>query len=208
MRLQNFWTARALTYDANGNTYLTLAAPASADKFTRAFTSATTQLADRPLTEQVLRDAGTGQVNFNGILADEIRMAGSDEDRAAVVALATAYQRYLQADKAVRDAAAHSGLGDPAFVQAQRQLTSAFSQLDWRLGVVIQNQQSEFDGDMSAGALTLEVAGVITVLAGLVALLAYWGLRPRMAEYTAGASASQSTSRPESRPHPGVLEAG
>lgn len=208
MRLQNLWNARALIYDANGNTFLTLAAPASADKFNRAFASETAQLADRPVTDQMLRDAGTGQVNFNGILADEVRTAGSDEDRAAGVALATAYQRYLQADRAARDVAARSGPGDPVFIQAQRQMVSAFSQLDWRLGVAIQAQQTEFDAGMSTGALTLEVAGVITVLAVLVALLAYWGLRPRMAEYTSGASANQSTATLESRTHAGLLEAG
>jgi hypothetical protein len=211
MRLQNLWTARSLVYDANGNAYLSLIAPGSAGKSDQAFRTETAQLVDRPLTDQLLRDAAQGQVGFNGMLADELRMAGSDSERQSALNLLTAFQKYVQADAAVRDQASH---GNPRRAAAialgadQGQLMSAFSQLDWHFGVSIQAQQQQFDSAMSTASVTLEVAGAIAVFAIAVALLAYWGLSPRMSEYTAGATSSVSASKVETRGHGGLSEAG
>src|SRR6266487_4308549 len=63
-RVLNLWNARALAYDANGNESLWLITreTAAGAAFDRAFQTETRQLVDRPLTDQLVREADGGQV--------------------------------------------------------------------------------------------------------------------------------------------------
>src|SRR5215467_2727743 len=75
IRLLNLWNARSLLYDANTNESLSLIAVGKGQQFDQAFQTDTIQLVDRPLTTHMIQDATNGQVDFNGLLADELRLA-------------------------------------------------------------------------------------------------------------------------------------
>jgi hypothetical protein len=71
---------------------------------------------------------------------------------------------------------------------AKGQLVYAFDELDYSLGIAIQTVQDQFDATIGAAELPLQLAVAIQVLAPAIAVLAFLGLRPRIAEYTVGVS--------------------
>jgi hypothetical protein len=188
-RLQNLWIARALTYDAHANQSLSLIARNGSAEFDQAFQVDTARLVDRPLTDQLVQDAGRGQVRFNGLLADELRRSTSTAETGSALNIIRAYQAFLQAEAAVRaNAPPVSGraAATAASAAAEDKLASAFAELDWYLGVSILNLQTEFDAAMGAAELILIATASLQVLALAIAGLTFWGLQPRMNEYTAG----------------------
>src|SRR5207237_9891424 len=60
-RLANLWSARALVYDASGNESLIQIAPDGSPQFNQLFRQETDQLVDRPLTDQLIQQAASGQ---------------------------------------------------------------------------------------------------------------------------------------------------
>jgi hypothetical protein len=188
-RLLNLWNARALIYDANANETLAMVASEGSAQFDQAFRSETARLVDRTLTDQLVQDAGLGQVRFNGLLADELRGPTSATEKTSGMHILSAYQRFLQAEAAVRANPVQAGgrAGPtPAAVTAQGQLASAFAELDWYLGVSIQMLQGQFDVSMGEAELILAATAGLQLLALAIAALTFWGLQPRMNEYTAG----------------------
>jgi hypothetical protein len=187
-RLLNLWRARALLYDANGNQSLLQIAPEGRAQFNQAFRLETAQLVDRPLTDQMIQAAGRGQIGFGGLLADELRGSASAGERDSAMHMLRAYRTFLQADAAVRLAPTTPGAASasPASTGAQGQLAAAFTEVDWYLGVSIQMVQADFDSTMQMAALTLAATAGLGVLALAIAGLTFWGLQPRMKEYTAG----------------------
>jgi hypothetical protein len=122
-RLVNLWTARSLLYDANTYESLSLIAVGKGTQFDQEFHSETVQLVDRPLTDRMVQDARNGQVEFNGLIADELRSAASGDERDAALQALGAYQRFLEADATVRaqaDASLRAQAAAAARAQAQR----------------------------------------------------------------------------------------
>jgi hypothetical protein len=187
-RLLNLWNARALLYDANANESLVQIAPDGRGQFDQAFRLETTQLVDRPLTDQQVLDAGRGQIGFGGLFAGELSGSASNAEKASAMHILRAYRAFLQADAAVRAApSTPGGAGaSPAAARAQAQLASSFTDLDWYLGVSIQMVQQDFDSTMGVAALTLAATASLGFLALAIVGLTFWGLQPRMNEYTAG----------------------
>ena len=187
-RLLNLWNARALVYDANGQESLSLiardgAGRAAADE---GFATATRSLVDRPLTDELVRDARAGRVGFNGLLADELRAAGSDRERSAVVRVLEVYRTFLAVDTQVRAQQAQGNLAAAAQLALgtdKGQLTFAFADVDWYLGEVIDMLQGEFDAAMESAERVIAATTASELLTLAVAALTFWGLQPRIDEY-------------------------
>jgi hypothetical protein len=123
VRLISLWNARSLLYDANTNESLSLIAVGKGQQFDQVFQSTTVQLVDRPLTNRMVEDARNGQVHFGGLLADELRSADTGDELTAARQALGAYQRYMEADAAVRaqaDAALREQAAAAARAQAQK----------------------------------------------------------------------------------------
>ena len=212
-RLLNLWHARSLAYDANGDTslFLIAAAPAGATSDS-AFQADASRLVDRPLTDELLAAASRGDVRFDGLLADELRAAGSPAEHDATLRVVRAYRQFIDIDSAVhaqataghQAAAVNLTLGNYggplglAFksldwgprLGAQRDwsegaLGFAFEEFDWDLAQLTQLLQNEFDATMSnVERLLTETLG-LQALSLAIAGLTFAGLRPRIAEYSA-----------------------
>ena len=68
----------------------------------------------------------------------------------------------------------------------QGQLTFAFADVDWYLGLAIQRLQGQFDDGMTYAEEVLAGTASVELLALGIAALTAWGLRPRLAEFRAG----------------------
>jgi len=187
-RLHDLWLARSLVNDADGNVSLSLIALGQGAEFDAAFAAETRLLVDRPLTDQMVHEAARGHVGFRGLLADEIARATFPDERAAAARALRAYQQFIAADAGVRAAVAAGNDADAVAIAlgtSPGQLGSVFGELDESLGDTIAIDEARFDGavgDASSG-LGLDVG--LPALALAVALLTFWGLEPRIAEYRA-----------------------
>jgi hypothetical protein len=183
-RLVTLWRARALASDADRAQSLSLLTGTNGAGFERAFRSDTRELVDRPLTDRMVEDAAAGRVEFNGLLADELRGAGFPGERAAAVRALGAYRQFTAVDAAVRARAAagdHDGAVALALGSRPGQLEASSTELDASLADAIRIDQGVFDQAMAnagAGASFLIPLGAL-----VVALVALWGLEPRLAEY-------------------------
>jgi hypothetical protein len=184
-RLLNLWHVRSLIYDANGAESLSLIARGNGDAFDRSFQTDVKVLIDRPLTDVMVDQAGIGNVQFQGLLADEL-INSSGSEHAAAMDVLRGFRRFMGVDATVRarsqqgdhDSASHLALGSQA-----GQLGQAFANLDAALGRCIQSIQNQFDLNVALaeygllGAIGLQLASLAIVWA------AYRGLRPRLDEY-------------------------
>ncbi|MBO0686354.1 MAG: hypothetical protein J2P45_24675, partial [Candidatus Dormibacteraeota bacterium] len=82
-RLLALWTARSLAYDADGQASMLLVSRNNAHN--QQFEADSNRLVDRQLTDQLVQHAADGQVQFNGLLADQVRSAGSPGQREAAM---------------------------------------------------------------------------------------------------------------------------
>jgi hypothetical protein len=184
-RLLNLWHIRSLVYDANGSESLSLIARGNGDAFDRAFQSNAGRLVDRPVTDVLVDQAAGGDVQFHGLLADELN-ASSGSERQAAMDVLRAYRRFMGVDATVRarsqqgdhDSASHLALGAQA-----GQLGSAFGSLDAALGRCIASIQNQFDFNIALAEFSLLGAIVLQLLSLAIAWAAYRGLKPRMDEY-------------------------
>jgi len=190
-RLLNLWNARALLYDANGNESLSLIAADQASRAAadEAFQAETRQLVDRPLTDGLVEAAARGDVRFGGLLADELRAAGAGPERDAAVRVLRLYQRFMEIDAGVRAKAAQGAAADAialALGTDQGQLTFAFADVDWYLGLAIQRLQGQFDDGMTYAELLIGGTALVEVLVLAIVALTNWGLGARFKEFRAG----------------------
>jgi hypothetical protein len=195
VRLLNLWEVRALAYDANRTEGLSVIARGEGASFDRSFQDATTTLIDRPITDQMIEAARQGTVGFNGLLADELRAATTASGKELAMQVLQAYQRFLQADAAMRAKVIRgdqAGATTLALGTAPGQLVYAFDELDFSLGLMIQMVQDQFNANIGSAELPLQLAVGIQVLALAIVGLAILGLRPRIAEYTVGAGAGDN----------------
>jgi hypothetical protein len=185
-RLHALWQVRSLVDDANGNESLSLVARGNGAAFDEAFKAETAQLADRPLSDAMVDEAATGRPPFHGLLADEIATASFPGERDAALRALRAYGAFLTTDAAVRARVA-AGDRDGAVAMAlgsgTGQLGAAFASLDAALGEAIDIDQRQFDAAIAGAMPVLAVELSVGPAALAVALLALWGLRPRLAEY-------------------------
>jgi hypothetical protein len=184
-RLHGLWQARALAADANGNESLSLIARGNGAAFDQAFKTETGQLVDRPLNDQLVEDASRGNVRFKGLLATEIEQAAFPGERDAALKALRAYQRFIEVDAAVRARAAgdHEGAVALALGTGPGALGAAFADLDVALAEAIGVDQRQFDEAIQKAAPSPALNLGVPLCALAIALLALWGLQPRIAEY-------------------------
>lgn len=186
-RLLNLWKVRSLVYDANGSESLSLVARGNGDAFDRSFEANTARLADQPMTDVIVDQAVAGDVQFHGLLADELNTSTGAERLAALDVL-RAYRRFMGVDATVRarsqqgdhDSAARLALGSQP-----GQLGAAFTSLDVALGRTIATAQADFDRTISLAEYSLLGSVALQLIALAIVLLAYRGLKPRIDEYRA-----------------------
>jgi hypothetical protein len=184
-RLASLWTTRGLVYDAHANELLSLTARGAGGQFDQAFQSQTSRLVDRPLTDQLVQDAGRGQVRFKGLLADELRAADSDSERDSAMQTLTAYQRFQKADVTVRAQVARDRASGAAIrtLSTDQTLAGSVAEVDWYLGATMQTLEGQFDATMSSAEITLSLTAGFELLAAGIAALTFWGVQPRINEY-------------------------
>jgi hypothetical protein len=111
VEVMSLWDTRTLVYDASGNASMALIARGGGAAFEQSFRNETSQLVDRPLTNDLLRAAEQGQVRFNGLLADDLRNAETPAERESALHTLRSYQAFMQADSSAQqqaDAAARA----------------------------------------------------------------------------------------------------
>ncbi|MBO0685223.1 MAG: hypothetical protein J2P45_18880 [Candidatus Dormibacteraeota bacterium] len=184
-RLLALWTARSLAYDADGQAAMLLVSRNNAHN--QAFEADSNHLVDRQLTDQLVQHAADGQVQFNGLLADQVRSAGTPGQREAAMNALRAYQQYQEASATARAAIMAGGprVVQPGEINA---VQVAFDKVDWNFSVSIQSLQSQSDTTMARAQLALTLTAILEVLTLGVAALTFWGVQPRIREYTVGES--------------------
>lgn len=186
-RLHVLWQARSLAVDANGNESLSLISRGAGAAFDDAFKAEAQQLVDRPLNDALIEAAARGDVRFNGLLAEEIRDATFPGERDAAVKALRAYQQFLQIDQAVRDKSAtdREGAVTLALGSGPGQLGAAFVDMDTWLGEAIRIVRDRYDAAIATASPGLALDAGIPLCAVVIAVLVFWGLSARRAEYRA-----------------------
>jgi len=124
---------------------------------------------------------------FTGFLANELRNITFPGEQEAAAQTLTAWGKYVGIDGQIR-ALKNSGQTGAAITlctgSAPDQSNGTYKTFDDALGHTLDINQKEFDGDVAQGSADL---GALPVLAPLVmlavALLAWFGIRPRLREY-------------------------
>lgn len=181
------WNARAIGFDARADQSLYLLKRGGDARYQESFNAKTTSMASTPITDQVLADARSGRVNFEGHLADELRNISLPGEREAAFDALRWYAAYMGVDRQIRE---HVGKGEYSQAVARSIGTSegdanfAFERFDSALGQTVAIKQAAFDSEVSSAfswLAWLDLAGIIVGL--LVVVLTWLGLRPRLAEY-------------------------
>ena len=186
-RLHALYQTRSLIDDLNANESLSLIAPSNAAGYDDAFRAAAAQIADRPLTDDLVTDAAAGEVRFGGLLADALGTVSFPGERESVVRALRAYQAYLQIDAAVRARAPgdHQAAVALALGANEGQLGAAFAALEASVSQAILIDQAQFDHAIQTADPGPGLGFAIPLLAIAIAVLALWGLQSRIDEYRA-----------------------
>jgi hypothetical protein len=183
------WQARAIAYDANGDESLYLLPGFDRQQYDASFHTKAMQLASKPLDDQLITSANRGSVQFSGRFADEMNNITFPGELEAATEMLQTYAQYYALDAQIRafelggqhDAAVALDTGTDV-----GQSDWAFAQFDAALGKVLDINVQWFNQSVQRGFDELNGADVLGPIAGLtVAVLVWWGLQPRIAEYRA-----------------------
>jgi CHASE3 domain sensor protein len=183
------WQARAIAYDANGDESLYLLPGFDKQLYDTSFHAKAAQLADRPLTDQLITQAAAGNVQFKGRLADEMNNITFPGELDAATQMLRTYAQYFTLDGQIR-AFETGGQHDAAVAldtgSAVGQSDWAFAQFDAALGKTLGINEQWFADSVQRSFDDLNGMDVFGPVAGLIlAVLVWLGLRPRLAEYRA-----------------------
>ncbi len=191
------WHARAVAYDANADESRWLIDRAHAADYQNGFFQEAGKIATLPPNSGATYDAIAAQcqagnvkdvpTGFTGFLANELRNITFPGEQEAAAQTLTAWGKYVGIDGQIR-ALKNSGQTGAAITlctgSAPDQSNGTYKTFDDALGHTLDINQKEFDGDVAQGSADL---GALPVLAPLVmlavALLAWFGIRPRLREY-------------------------
>jgi hypothetical protein len=183
------WQARAIAYDANGDESLYLLPGFDQHQYDGSFHAKAAQLADRPLTDQLITSAAAGKVQFSGRLADEMNNITFPGELQAATQMLGTWAQYYALDARIRELEA-TGQHQAAVTLNTGinvgQSNWAFAQFDDALGRTLGINEQWFADYVQRGFDDLNGADVLAIVGGLViAVLAWFGLQPRIAEYRA-----------------------
>jgi hypothetical protein len=183
------WQARAIAYDANGDESLYLLPGFDPQSYTQSFLRKTAQLADSPLSDQLITSAANGNVQFTGRLADEMNNITFPGELEAATQMLRTYAQYYALDAQIRSlqtSGQHAAAVALDTGNDVGQSDWAFAQFDGSLGKVLDINQQWFGLAVQRGFDDLNGADMLGPLAGLVlAGLVWFGLQARIAEYRA-----------------------
>lgn len=187
------WKARALAYDANGDETRYLLGGPRASSFEQAYHDKVQRLATAPqVADKVLNGilASKGlPAGYKGLFADELGNLTFPGEGQAALRMVRAFGEYDRLDQRMRTlerAGKHDQAIDLCIGNGADQSNAAFERFDKALHEVIKINHEQFDATVKDGMRVLLVAGVVGPIASLViALLALFGLRPRIREYAA-----------------------
>ena len=185
------WHARAVAYDANANESRWLIDRAHAATYQNGFFQEAGKVAALPqgtsydaLAQTSAKDLPPG---FTGFLANELRNITFPGEQEAADGALTAWGKYVAIDGQIRslqNAGRHADAVALCTGAGPDQSNGAYQAFDDALGRTLDINQKEFDGDVARGSADLAALPILAPLAMLaVALLAWFGIRPRLQEY-------------------------
>ena len=189
-------SARTLTYDANADESLWLVAQDD-PRYETSFMSKTRQISDPWLTDAALQSLpqyvdSQLPVPFSGYLANELNNITFVGEREAALSAASYWSKYLAIDSQIRGlerGGDHAGAVALDIGTNQGQSNWAFDTYDQYVAQLIDINQKEFDRSIQqifsdlGGATSFGADTVLPILSVLTALLVWFGLQPRIAEY-------------------------
>ena len=187
---------RTVSYDANADESLWLLAQDD-PRFEASFMSKTRQISDPWLTDATVHSLpqyvdSHRPVPFSGYLANELNNITFVGEREAAVSAATYWAKYLAIDGQIRSlerGGDHAGAVALDIGTNEGQSNWAFGTYDQYVSQLIDINQKEFDRSIQqifndlGGATSFGADTVLPILSLLIALLVWFGLQPRIAEY-------------------------
>ena len=192
--IHSLWQATAISYDANADESRYLLDPGRADVYERAFVSKSALLASIPAgqtAEGVLAASRRKEPpsGFKGLLADEIRNITFEGEYDAAAESLQTWDAYLRVDARIRDLQRQGRSKDAILLcvgDKPGESNYVFEQFDAALKKTLDVNQKAFEQAAEKGFQRLNgltaIAGVAALLA---AVLGYFGILPRLREYSA-----------------------
>jgi hypothetical protein len=189
-------SARAVSYDANADESLWLLAQDD-PRYETSFMAKAKQLSDPLVTDALVQQSPQNidrhqPVPFNGYLANELNNITFVGEREAALGATTWWARYLAIDTQIRGlerSGDHAGAVALDIGTAEGQSNWAFNNYDQQMTRLVAINQTEFDKSIQqifddlGGTSSFGADLLLPVLALLIAVLAWFGLQPRIAEY-------------------------
>jgi len=191
--IQALRKARSLAYRANGDESRYLLDPAFATKHEQAFFNKVAQLATLPAgqtfeTVAAASQQGNKVEGFTGYMADELNNITFLGEREAAVETLSTFGRYVGIDKKIRQLKQSGKLQEAIALCVGNQPNEsnwAFAQFRDANQKTIDINQQAFDNAITQGFKDLDRFEITTPIAmGAIALLALFGLLPRLKEYS------------------------
>jgi hypothetical protein len=177
-----------VAYQANTDESLWLIDPARKAQHEKSFRTNAAKIADQELTNRLINDAASGQVNFGGYLADELKNItfGEEELRAATEMLSW-WSKYYHLDGEIRrldNAGKHQEAVVLCLGMAEGQSNWAYFGFDKALDNTIAINKREFDKAVARGFGMLSGLDFVAPLLSIaVVVLSWFGLQFRIIEY-------------------------
>jgi hypothetical protein len=189
-------SARTVSYDANADESLWLVAQDD-PRYEAAFMTKSRLISDPWLTDATVQSLpqyvdSHRPVPFNGYLANELNNITFVGERQAALSAATFWSKYLALDGQIRSlerSGDHAGAIALDIGTNEGQSNWAFDSYDQYVAQLIDINQKAFDRSIQqifsdlGGATSFGTDTVLPILSLLIAILVWFGLQPRIAEY-------------------------
>ena len=184
------WKTRAVAYDANAEESLYLlehGSPQQQSHEDAFFKRSGELLSGLPATQAVTQAAAGHYGGIKGFIGDELNNVTYPGEREAAVEMLRAFAGYLDIDRKIRDferAGAHKQAIALDVGTAPGESDWAFDRFDKALGKTLDINQEYFDAQVNrAFSLLAGMPWGVPAVALVIALLVWFGLRPRINEY-------------------------
>jgi len=189
-------SARTVSYDGNADESLWLVAQDD-PRYEAAFMTKSRLISDPWLTDATVQSLpqyvdSHRPVPFSGYLANELNNITFVGERQAALSAATFWSKYLALDGQIRSlerGGDHAGAIALDIGTNEGQSNWAFDSYDQYVAQLIDINQKEFDRSIQqifsdlGGATSFGADTVLPILSLLIAILVWFGLQPRIAEY-------------------------
>lgn len=193
--IHTLWRARAIAYDANGDETRWLIDPAaSAAQWEPTFDARVKLLTSEPAIPKRVRDemdrvkvGGPKMTAMKGLFADALSNLTFAGEPQAARRMVEAFAKYYAIDRQIRDLerkGRHDDAVELCTGTKAGQSNAAFAAFDTALSELVDVNMKAFQSSIDGGLADLASAEVADpALTALIALLAFFGIRPRLREY-------------------------